>query len=1657
MRTTRQLGAGCPTILLFVVAAALSAPASPAESASTIHLSGSDWRIHEDLDGKGAERGMPQAGVSAPDWIPASVPGNIQADLEAAHRLRPLWYGGIDKNLYDVARKDWWYRKDFVVPASYAGKRLTLVFDGVDEGCRVWLNGKEIGSNAGMFRRFSFDVSAIAEAGKTNHLALSLRRMPEELVPYLVNSDGPDIPGQKYWFVNGIIRTRQLLKDLKSPTNFGWDWGVNIWTLGIWKDVRLEATGQARIAWTRVRTELSDNFRKATVRVNLEIDSQKDGNAQASFSITRLGKQEVQKTLDVTLKPGTNHVEVELPLEHPALWWCNGQGDQPLYTLRAAILPADGGAALDERTARFGVREVRWVHTQGVPKDFVSRYQLILNGRPVRTIGSCLIPPDLLFGRCGPKSMRLLDLARDAGMTMLRMWGGGVILPEEFYARADELGIMLSQEMPLANSWPETDAVFLANLETTVRNIIRQLRNHPSVIEFDGGNEMPWNSTTRHPALQLLQKIVAEEDGRLTRATCPDLGAAHSPWDFDVHGSYAHYNNTRPMRYGEFGAQTPANLEVWRRDIPSSSQWPIRGTSDPVLIRKNVVQACFSPEHWLLKRRIENLFGSIDNLPDMVRGGQFLGAEALRYACDSNRRAGAAMGGFTTWDFNEPWPNGAGSYMVDYDGRTLMNYDFIKQAIAPIALSLKYDSLFYDSKSGVKANLFVVSDAPGAAENLRWKWLARDRRGEVFAHDEGTASISPLEVKSLATLTLRPAAKTAFGPLFVELRLEDATGKLLAERLHVFGPAGVAGPLRGLLDNRRADEDDDSSRGAIPRPVRRAMLQVTPAPPRREGDQEVLELAVKNTGPMMALFCEPHPLIEYRTGLYVENNHCFIPPGENRTITIRAAARPAGELTLAQTGWWLSCWNADDVTIEPSADVLLAVGRRDAMCREFSGYDDAQRVQRAERATLTGRRPDPAPLPYLLDSARVARFEFPLDAAQAKRPARLRIHSADQAEKSPTVVAVTINGRRMEAALPTGLGIQRSDPAHLAFPATVEFHIPATDLRPGNNVIEVGVAGKGWFSWDALDLVTEFAAECNAALANGGHRLAPAQSPNLREATYWLEAKSQQLVRQSRSAMNDGTPAFIPQAGGGYRAFWLRDYAYMLEGCPEAFTHQELKSSLLTFVGALSTKGASVDHVNFDGTNDYGSLATNPVADGSMFTVDVAWRTYQQTRDVALLKQVIGKLLRTMNAVPLDPNGNGLVYIDPKLSWDRMAWGFTDTVRQSGDTLMCSLLYVRACGQLAELLTVVGEDSQAASWRTAAKKTTASIRSVLWNSAVGLFNAATVRCNQPDIMGSAFAVDIGVATPEQATTIANYFNSNYDAIVVAGQVRHLPGKTHWQNRMETIAPETYQNGGYWGVATGWFANTLARVNPAKARQMLVDVVNNYKTGGVYEWVTSAGAPAGVGNYCASATMPLILLKQLSPLPAQPVLVETGGSLDAATDLALAANGGVAFAKNVIAGNANHAIAHLNDGKYGNSHSWIGSANSTFCGVAFQQPSTISALAFGRDNLGTEFNGGPYNDRYAGMYVLQYTRAPHPDASTPDSAWTSFGALALDTSGAVWGDGSGTYRRHLYKFNSITDVTGVRLLLDTATLAIAIDELEVYRESPRISGKSHTPP
>lgn len=384
------------------------------------------------------------------------------------------------------------------------------------------------------------------------------------------------------------------------------------------------------------------------------------------------------------------------------------------------------------------------------------------------------------------------------------------------------------------------------------------------------------------------------------------------------------------------------------------------------------------------------------------------------------------------------------------------------------------------------------------------------------------------------------------------------------------------------------------------------------------------------------------------------------------------------------------------------------------------------------------------------------------------------------------------------------------------------------------------------------------AKETSGTMLAASNTQLPAKVETLAQAVDWLQSRSTQMIRAEERKMDDGTVAFPPDAASSYGAFWLRDYAYMLDGRSDVFTDKEMRDAYACFLRAQREDGAMVDCVKFDGTPIYqpgfGSLGKNPVADGSQFAVAVAWHTWKRTGDKKLFGDTVDKLIKGMNATPRNPE-TGLVYIKPGDEHDRCPYGFTDSVWKQGDELFCSLLYVQASRQLAEILDGVGQRADARKWRAEADRLTKSITEAFWDKKVGLFHAATVVCNQPDIWGSAFAVFVGVANKSQSRAIAGYFRDHYSEIVKRGQLRHLPGGMYWEKTCIGVPPGHYQNGAYWATPVGWFVYTLDLVDPKLADRTVIDMVNDFiATGDENECINDGYA--NVPHYMDSVALPL---------------------------------------------------------------------------------------------------------------------------------------------------------------------------------------------------------
>ncbi len=171
------------------------------------------------------------------------------------------------------------------------------------------------------------------------------------------------------------------------------------------------------------------------------------------------------------------------------------------------------------------------------------------------------------------------------------------------------------------------------------------------------------------------------------------------------------------------------------------------------------------------------------------------------------------------------------------------------------------------------------------------------------------------------------------------------------------------------------------------------------------------------------------------------------------------------------------------------------------------------------------------------------------------------------------------------------------------------------------------------------------------------------------------------------------------------------------------------------------------------------------------------------------------------------------------------------------------------------------------------------------------------------------------------------------------------------------------------------------------------------------------------------------------------LIETGGTF-APENLAAASAAAVPFSLNDYG--EHHTVDKLNDGKYGNPSTWIGSAEGSFAGVRFAEKGGIAAIAFGRDNA------GQFGDRCLGRYCVQYTQAEKAGTNTPDDQWRTIATIDYAASPPPQ-----PARRHLYRFGPVT-ATAVRIITDrdekAGPHALGIDELEVYGPSETLAKK-----
>ena len=633
-----------------------------------------------DLGGQWQVRQTERAGA---DWLDAAVPGCIHLDLMRAGQIADPFYGDNDAAAKWIDEAAWTYRRTFDCPAALAGKkRVELVCDGLNTFATVLLNDEELGRADNMFVQWRWDVTGKVRAGE-NELVIVFES-PVLAGRALMDEHGP--------MEQRIFEAPQRVYTRKAQYESGWDWGPDLNTSGIWKPIRLEACDAGRITDVCARVDWTDADRPV-VRALVEIEAIEACTATLTAELTGPGET-VTVAASSDLPATTTVLELHLPVADPQLWWPLGKGPQDLYSL--AVSGTIGDEEVAAAPVTVGLRRVELVREED---DEGESFVIHVNGEPVFCKGANWIPSDSFLPRMTDADYgELVQMAADAGMNMLRIWGGGVYEHDAFFEACDRLGILVWHDFMFACApYPDNLDWFCDSVRLEAEQNVRRLRNHPSLVLWCGSNENHVFYGARgedFPGKKLYEEILPEVCGRLD-PDCPYWPG--SPYGGPNHGCATHgdqhywdvwHGQKHPSAYAEydgrfvseFGVQAPPTMETIRRYIPA-------GEHD-MLSRMMEHHNCATDGPFRVLRYLGSFFRIPASFADAVYLAQLAQGESIKLAVEHWRSRMFRSAGAVFWQFNDCWPVTSWS-CIDYEKRPKALYHYSRRFFAPVLPVLK--------------------------------------------------------------------------------------------------------------------------------------------------------------------------------------------------------------------------------------------------------------------------------------------------------------------------------------------------------------------------------------------------------------------------------------------------------------------------------------------------------------------------------------------------------------------------------------------------------------------------------------------------------------------------------------------------------------------------------------------------------------------------------------------------------------------------------------------------------------------------------------------------------------------------------------------------------------------------------------------------------
>ncbi len=695
-----------------------------------VTLDGRDWRMGSFEFGAGLKAGAEKENFDDSGFRTVTVPGDTQ--LQAGFTGVNRWFETDD--LLAVNQKEWWYRKHFHAGPQAAGAVSRIVFDGADYFATVWLNGQLLGSHEGTYTGFSFDVTKLLRYGGDNVIAVVVTH------PWVPKGRG------LLEYINGDFSMAYPPNDmpLKKPPYFvdiSWDalpaQGNAAYAMGIWRSVHLRTTSLVTIADLSVETESINADGSATLRVSVTLNNA--GEEAASRTVTLkmtpenfAGAAQELPAMALTAAPGETSATAEVHVAQAHLWWSWDKGPQNLYRMDAATTAGKRQRG-DRRSVVFGIRTIT--------RDANMAYWL--NGKKMFVKASWFSIED--FYRSTPTAEsyeRDLRLFRDANFNLLVNFT--VVEKPAFYDLCDRLGILVVAELPFSQFGPiqilDKDSPrrepFLKQANLQVSQIVTELRNHPSIVEWAplaeahekagewGFGGFTFDQDGYNTFMAQMNAIITRlAPGSIFHPSLCDLGEQHF-WTAaaGMIWSQENYQDLFTAKTGfvsEYGGISLSSYENLGKYLTPAQQWGAKAGQPrwfnlPIDTAAYAYLTSFDTNglYSMLYRSQHFVDGNPRSLAELVSDTQIYQGFVLNYAAEAFRRKKYdPINGIRSWNYLELGP-GFRFGVVDYDRVPKMAYWELKRAQSPVALSFAYKDALESQLAGSQwsAPLWLIND-----------------------------------------------------------------------------------------------------------------------------------------------------------------------------------------------------------------------------------------------------------------------------------------------------------------------------------------------------------------------------------------------------------------------------------------------------------------------------------------------------------------------------------------------------------------------------------------------------------------------------------------------------------------------------------------------------------------------------------------------------------------------------------------------------------------------------------------------------------------------------------------------------------------------------------------------------------------------------------